>query len=52
MPLSKHFKGKGQQVMSRMKKKYGPKKAKNVFYGTEAKQKNNPYKKLRDQGSY
>ena len=48
MPLSKYFKGKGPQVMARMKKKYGPKKAKNVFHGkVENMKKDNPYKKLR-----
>lgn len=39
MPLSKHYKGKGAAVMADMKKRYGEKKAKQVFYATENKQK-------------
>jgi hypothetical protein len=39
MPLSNHFKGKGELVMSSMEKTYGPKKAKEVFYATENKRK-------------
>jgi hypothetical protein len=39
MPVSAHFKGKGEKVMASMMKQYGPKKAKQVFYATEQKQK-------------
>lgn len=39
MPLSKYFKGKGSKVMDAMKKQYGDKKAKQVFYATANKKK-------------
>lgn len=39
MPLNKHFGGKGEEVMESMKKTYGGKKAKQVFYATENKMK-------------
>jgi hypothetical protein len=42
MPESKYFKGRGSEVMSSMKKQYGAKKAKQVFYATANKQKMNP----------
>lgn len=34
MPISSYFKGKGEKVMADMKKRYGPKKGKSVFYAT------------------
>jgi hypothetical protein len=37
MPISKHYKGKGAEVMKAMVKKYGEKKGKEVFYATERK---------------
>lgn len=37
MPLSKYFKGHGDEVMDKMKKKYGDKKGKSVFYATANK---------------
>lgn len=37
MPLSKYFKGHGEEVMSNMKKEYGDKKGKQVFYATANK---------------
>lgn len=40
MPLSKYFKGKGDKVMEAMKKQYGSKKAKQVFYATANSKKN------------
>lgn len=39
MPLSEYFGGKGAEVMSKMKSKYGEKKGKNVFYATSNKNK-------------
>ena len=42
MPISKYFKGKGQDVMRSMEKQYGPEKAKSVFYATSNKQGMNP----------
>lgn len=42
MPLNKYFKGKGEEVMSSMKKKYGDKKGKQVFYATANKKKMTP----------
>ena len=37
MPLSKYYSGHGSEVMTKMKKKYGKKKAKSVFYATSNK---------------
>ena len=37
MPLSKYFKGHGEDVMHSMKKKYGEKKGESVFYATAHK---------------
>ena len=37
MPLEKYFKGHGREVMSNMKKEYGEKKGKQVFYATANK---------------
>ena len=39
MPLSKYFKGHGEEVMSKMKKKYGSEKGERVFYATSNKHK-------------
>lgn len=39
MPVKSYFKGDGKEVMSKMKKKYGSKKGKKVFYATANKQK-------------
>lgn len=39
MPLSKYFKGHGEEVMNNMKKQYGEKKGKQVFYATSNKKK-------------
>jgi hypothetical protein len=39
MPLSKHFGGHGAKVMAEMKKRYGAKRGKRIFYATENKQK-------------
>jgi len=39
MPISKYFGGHGSEVMSNMKKSYGPEKAKRVFYATANKRK-------------
>jgi len=38
MPLSKYYGGKGKKVMKAMKKKYGEKKGKKIFYATANKQ--------------
>lgn len=45
VPISKYFKGHGSEVMSNMKKEYGPKKGKRVFYATANKRKQNPPKR-------
>ena len=37
MPLSKYYNGGGEKVMGSMKKEYGAKKAKQVFYATANK---------------
>lgn len=41
MPVEKYFKGKGEKVMDAMKKTYGSKKGKKVFYATANKKKQN-----------
>ena len=42
MPISKHYGGSGEKVMSSMKKQYGEEKGERVFYATENKQKQHP----------
>jgi hypothetical protein len=37
MPINKYYKGHGSEVMSNMKKEYGDKKGKEVFYATANK---------------
>lgn len=37
MPISKYFKGKGEEVMEGMEKTYGAEKGKKVFYATANK---------------
>jgi len=45
MPLSKHYKGHGREVMESMKKTYGDSEtAKRVFYATENARKNDKKK--------
>lgn len=39
MPISKYYSGHGEKVMAAMKKEYGAKKGKQVFYATANKQK-------------
>ena len=39
MPVGKYFKGHGEKVMSNMKKEYGEKEGKRVFYATANKRK-------------
>lgn len=39
MPLRKYYKGKGEQVMSKMKQAYGAKQGTRVFYATANKMK-------------
>ena len=38
MPVSKYFKGHGNEVMANMKSQYGDKKGESVFYATANKQ--------------
>lgn len=42
MPVSKYFKGHGEEVMSNMKKEYGDKKGESVFYATANKKGEKP----------
>jgi hypothetical protein len=42
MPVSKYFKGHGDEVMSNMTKEYGAKKGKQVFYATANKKGEKP----------
>lgn len=47
MPINRYFKNHGEEVMSNMKKEYGPKKGKQVFYATANKMKSiGPSKKF------
>jgi hypothetical protein len=39
MPVSKYFKGHGEEVMANMTKEYGDKKGKSVFYATANKRR-------------
>ena len=39
MPLSKYYKGHGEEVMRAMKKEYGEEKGERVFYATANKRK-------------
>ena len=45
MPISKYYRGHGEEVMKKMKKEYGSKKGKEVFYATENKRKKGKGKK-------
>ena len=45
MPLSKYFKGDGEEVMADMVKRYGTEKGKRMFYATANKQHMAPKKK-------
>lgn len=47
MPIAKYFKGHGDEVMSSMKKQYGSKKGKSVFYATANKQGLAPSDKMK-----
>lgn len=50
MPLSKHYGGKGAEVMSDMKSRYGEEKGEDVFYATENARKSKKrrgFKRLR-----
>ena len=49
MPLSKHYKGKGEKVMRAMRKKYGD-RAEEVFYATEKKMKKSKPKTKKPKG--
>lgn len=42
MPISKYFKGHGEEVMEDMKKRYGEKKGESVFYATANKRDMKP----------
>lgn len=50
MPIGKHYRGHGSEVMASMRKTYGPEKAKRVFYATENKRKDQK-KSSRKQGA-
>ncbi len=45
MPISKYFKGSGKKVLKKMKKTYGAKKGKSVFYATVNKMKSKKKKR-------
>lgn len=39
MPIKEYYDGKGEKVMKLMKKRYGDKKGKHIFYATSNKLK-------------
>ena len=45
MPVSEYFKGSGRKVMAQMRKRYGARKGKEVFYATANKQGMTPGRK-------
>lgn len=47
MPISKYFKGDGKKVMKSMKKTYGSKEGKKVFYATANKMNLDPSDKTK-----
>lgn len=47
MPISKYFKGHGEEVMSNMTKEYGAEKGKRVFYATANKKGQKPGSKFK-----
>ena len=48
MSVNKYFKGKGREVMESMRKRYGDKEGKKIFYATaNARNMNPPGKKKR-----
>jgi hypothetical protein len=47
MPINKYFKGHGEEVMANMKKQYGEKKGKSVFYATANKKGLAPSEKVK-----
>lgn len=42
MPLSAYFSGHGEQVMHRLKRRYGPKAGERIFYATAKKRGQEP----------
>lgn len=52
MPVADYFAGKGLRVMRAMKRKYGAKAGKRVFYGTANKRKQNPKSEARFKPGY
>jgi hypothetical protein len=48
VPLKEYFKGKGRKVLESMKKRYGEKKGKSVFYATSKKKGMEPKDKSED----
>lgn len=53
MPIDSYYRGSGKKVMKNMKKEYGDKKGKQVFYATANKKKEGmdtgPSKKMKKQ---
>lgn len=45
MPVSKYYGGRGKDVMKKMKKRYGKKKGKSIFYATAKKKDQEPKEK-------
>lgn len=52
MPLSKYYKGHGEDVMSKMKKKYGEEKGERVFYATANKKGLGPSEEVVKKGMH
>lgn len=47
MPISEYYKGKGKEVMKKMKEKYGEEKGERIFYATAREHGLEPKKRKR-----
>jgi hypothetical protein len=45
MPIGRYYKGHGEEVMAKMKSRYGAEKGERVFYAKATKTKGKPKKK-------
>lgn len=52
MPLSEYYGGKGKSIMARMRKRYGLKKGRQVFYAAANKRKMKPKRAVDIMGEY
>ncbi len=52
VPVERYYNGHGNEVMSNMKKEYGDKKGKEVFYATANKKKQKPKESSKPSGKW